>query len=205
MHSLKRSILHSLSHLLNKSIELLNRVSKSKNLQPMQADSNSPVQALKTEYNQKLDTLLCSNLILALEANDFIETENLIIVVKNQVAHLYGNLETKKAKELCHEIAFSIEGIERVKNNILTDENSSSATPSEVVDSLKDTAVLAMVKLRLNMSKNLHIDNMQVRTESGFVYLRGEVSTEEEKNLAETVCINVKSVKAVVNELSVSH
>ena len=86
----------------------------------------------------------------------------------------------------------------------MTDENSSSATPSDMVDSIKDTAVLAMVKLRLNMSKNLHIENMQVRTESRFVYLSGEVSTEEEKNLAETVCINVKSVKAVVNELSVS-
>ena len=100
MHSLKRSILYSLSHLLNRSINLLNGLSKNKNLPPIQADSNSPVQALKIEYNQKLDTLLCTNLKLALEANDYIETKNLTIVVKkSSCSSLWqsGNQKSQRA------------------------------------------------------------------------------------------------------------
>jgi osmotically-inducible protein OsmY len=60
------------------------------------------------------------------------------------------------------------------------------------------------VEFELYATKAVALEDVQVRSQDGSVYLSGEVGSRAEKLLAERVTQSVEGVKKVVNNLSAS-
>jgi hypothetical protein len=75
----------------------------------------------------------------------------------------------------------------------------SGVQPSE----LSDQEIEDEVTSRLNQNAQLKAANIDVNVDAGIVTLHGEVKTEEEKDLAETLAFSVVAVRGVHNQLQV--
>ncbi len=75
----------------------------------------------------------------------------------------------------------------------------SGVQPSE----LSDQQIKDEVTSRLNQNAQLREANIDINVDAGIVTLGGEVKTEQEKDLAETIAFSVVAVRGVHNQLQV--
>lgn len=131
--------------------------------------------------------------------------------VDNGTVTLSGEVDSETHKDLAREIALSIEGVDRVNNEL--EVNSEIAqrgnrNPGDNNDrglrgSISDGAVTAHVKAKLLANTNVAGTDVEVNTEDGKVTLSGEVDSSEEKELAQYIVNNTAGVRDVDNNLRV--
>ena len=167
--------------------------------------ANTTQQAIKDAWLQgKLETALLFNEHL----NSFaIDTE-----VTQGIAYLSGKVESDIDRDLAGEIAESIKGIDSVENDLVVDK--AAVSMEEKTDTsgerrafrtaVSDATMTARIKSELLVNRNTAGLSINVDTRNGNVTLSGEVSSEQEKELAEKIADNTNGEGSVDNQLVVS-
>ncbi|MBW6508868.1 MAG: BON domain-containing protein [Desulfuromonadales bacterium] len=142
--------------------------------------------------------------------------------VKNGIVTLRGEADNQAQKELTGEYAMDIEGVKSVNNkmtvNPLTKE--SQATRDAVLsdrsadakktddrsigDKVDDASISALVKATLFSHRSTSAIKTTVKTTDGVVTLGGIAGNDAEKSLAAKLANDVKGVKSVDNQMTVS-
>lgn len=123
------------------------------------------------------------------------------VEVEGEEATLEGFVATEAEKDLAEEIALGIDGIAAVDNKLKVDEQSAFERGEAAV---KDAAITARVNVGLMANGELSALNIDVDTTDRVVTLKGEVSNDTEKDLAEKIAENVEEVRDVENELKIA-
>lgn len=151
----------------------------------------------------KLETALLFNRHL----NSFaIDTE-----VKSGTAYLSGFVESDIDVDLAGEIAESIEGVAKVKNDLQIDKAKAGVaregeeyTKSQGFrQKVMDATLSASVNTQLLVNGNTSGTKIDVDTKNGVVTLTGEVASDEERELAGLIAKNADGTKSVKNKLTV--
>ncbi|MGD8929417.1 MAG: BON domain-containing protein [Lysobacterales bacterium] len=125
--------------------------------------------------------------------------------VDDGVVILSGKVESQIDKDLAGQIARGTEGVKEVRNELEVVPGSRDAGKDsrDFGDYVADATLTARVKYALianDTTKGLSID---VDTAKGRVTLKGDVDSDEEKQLAGRIAQNVSGVEAVDNQLKV--
>ncbi len=121
--------------------------------------------------------------------------------VQDSVVILTGKVDSAVDKSLAEELVASLEGVESVDNKLSV---INKKQDSELVASLTDSKVEAVVKSKLLMASEVSGTSIEVEVLNGVVILTGEVDSESEEELAVTIAKNSDDVKSVINKLEVA-
>ena len=117
------------------------------------------------------------------------------LTVRERKVNLNGVVETESQKNLAQQIAWGVQGVAGVTNNI-------TVTASQAGDSPEDK-LAKRVEFELYSTKAFSLNTLQVHSQNGTVTLGGTVATRAEKLLAERVAQTVSGVRKVINNLNV--
>jgi len=119
---------------------------------------------------------------------------------------LQGVVKSSIQKDLAGEIARNADGVKVVRNELQVGDGPVDA-PEEVDRTFSqaalDATTTASVKLALAIAKGVKASEIGVSTRWGTVVLSGQVTTRDEKKLAESTARGTEGVKDVVNEIQV--
>lgn len=172
--------------------------------------NNNSDASFKTSVNDAwLDGKLESALLFNQHLNSFdIDTE-----VKHDTAYLSGIVESSIDKDLAEKIAKSVDGIQKVENNLIVDRAKAKQKPANnSPDSsqrhgfrqvVSDATLTARIKSELLANSNTSGFDIDVDTHSGNITLTGKVSSDQEKDLAEQIAKNASKDGNVRNKLIV--
>lgn len=144
--------------------------------------------------------------------------------VENGVVYLRGEVESQVEKDLAEEIALGIVGVNEVRNELavqpdMEDEVADrpdfgdddgmdlelhAAGDDDFSGHFDDATTTARVKFALLANDSTDGLKIDVDTEAGKVFLKGEVDSEQERQLAERVAMNTEGVADVENRLTVA-
>ncbi len=175
----------------------------------------APVNAGNDAYSVKgelrdawLDGKLESAYLVNRHLNNFtIDTE-----VKGSTAHLSGTVQSDVDRELAEQIAYKIDGIESVENDLKVDPKYSTMDKikdkaEDAGDSFsmwfEDATITSAIKSKLLINSETSGLAVNVDTHHGQVTLTGEVDSSAEKELIETIAENTDGVRDVNNRLTV--
>ncbi|MFZ5605528.1 MAG: BON domain-containing protein [Pseudomonadota bacterium] len=128
------------------------------------------------------------------------------VEVMGNTALLKGYVDSGAAKSLAEEIAYSVDGIDKVNNQLTVDPNKAPAEPkttSMLKSELSDAAITAKVKSKLLANSDVKGLAIDVDTANKEVTLTGKVSTDTERDLAYYIARNTEGVRSIRNELTV--
>lgn len=141
------------------------------------------------------------------ELSPYLRGHEIDVDVMAGKATLTGRVDEDVTKDLAHQIALGVAGIDSVDNQIEVQADLERATPDgdnrsfgAVVD---DATITAAVKSKLLWSR--HTDGLKtdVTTENGVVTLTGTADSSEAKELANMLAENTNGVQSVHNELTI--
>jgi len=115
------------------------------------------------------------------------------LTVRERKVNLNGVVETESQKNLAQQIAWGVQGVVAVTNNL------SVTTPNTT----PEDKLAKRVEFELYSTKAFSLNTLQIHSLDGTVTLAGSVSSRAEKLLAEKVAQTVSGVRKVVNNLSV--
>lgn len=129
--------------------------------------------------------------------------------VKQGEVTLSGTVESEIDRDLAEEIALGIEGVSKVHNDLqVADEtdrpNAAEKMASDFGDRFNDATLTARVKFALLANDSTEGLSIDVDTENGKVFLKGEVKSAQESELAERIASNAEGVSTVENRLTVA-
>ncbi len=114
----------------------------------------------------------------------------------NGVVTLTGTVADESHKVLAEETAASLPGVERVDNKL--------ATKAEAAAKNSDAWIGGKVKLALLFHRNVNAGKTDVDVKIGIVTLKGEASSQAQKELTTEYARDVDGVKEVRNEMTVA-
>jgi hyperosmotically inducible protein len=118
------------------------------------------------------------------------------LVVRERKVNLNGVAETESQKRLAEQIAWGVQGVVGVTNNMTVTTTTPNAIPED--------KLAKRVEFELYSTKAFSLNTLQIHSLDGTVTLAGTVSTRAEKLLAEKIAQTVNGVRKVVNNLSVT-
>jgi len=118
------------------------------------------------------------------------------LVVRERKVNLNGVAETESQKRLAEQIAWGVQGVADVTNNMTVTTTTPNAIPED--------KLAKRVEFELYSTKAFSLNTLQIHSLDGTVTLAGTVSTRAEKLLAEKIAQTVNGVRKVVNNLSVT-
>lgn len=126
--------------------------------------------------------------------------------VEHGTAILTGTVESSVERDLAEQVALSIEGIQKVDNQLKVDSNVKPKTSdsTSLANRLDDASITATVKSKLLWNSNTEGLDISVKTEEGAVSLDGNAKTPAAKELAGRLAANTEGVREVFNHLSIS-
>ncbi|GGO67856.1 BON domain-containing protein [Bowmanella pacifica] len=120
--------------------------------------------------------------------------------VKDGEVTLTGKVSSEVDKSLAGELIESLDGVHKVHNKL---EVLDSESPNQMVQTLTDSKVVAVVKTRLLIESEVTGSNIDVDAKEGVVTLQGEVANDAERDLAIAIAKNTADVTKVVDKLEV--
>jgi osmotically-inducible protein OsmY len=148
--------------------------------------------------------------------NDHLSALDINTTTRNDVVTLEGIVGDPGERELAEELARSIEDVGDVDNRLQVatrggnvDEDNVDTATEDVADNdrdlrgrVNDANLAATVRNRIRSHDRID-GNVNVRSNEGTVLLSGQVYSEEEKDLAETLASRTRGVHDVDNEIEV--
>ena len=131
----------------------------------------------------------------ALRKNPELKDSPITLAVKERKVSLNGTVETESQKSLAQQIAWGVQGVVGVVNNLGVTTTSTNAAPED--------KLAKKVEFELYSTKAFSLNTLQIHSADGTVTLAGSVSTRAEKLLAEKIAQTVSGVRKVVNNLNV--
>ncbi len=149
--------------------------------------------------------------------NDQLRESELDVEVRSGRAKLSGMVESQVERDLAEQIALSVEGIERIDNQIRIDANyrpvasrmdrdtrNLRESDRDFSTSLSDATTTAKVKSKLLWNTRTDGLDISVDTLFGRVTLTGTADSQSSKSLAERIARDTEGVVSVENRLNVS-
>ena len=130
-----------------------------------------------------------------LRKNPELKDRPIELVVRERKVSLNGVVDTESQKNLAQQIAWGVQGVVAVANNL------SVTTPTNAAPEDK---LAKRVEFELYSTKAFSLNTLQIHSLDGTVTLAGSVATRAEKLLAEKITQTVSGVKKVVNNLTVT-
>ena len=130
-----------------------------------------------------------------LRKNPELKDRPIELVVRERKVSLSGVVDTESQKNLAQQIAWGVQGVVAVANNL------SVTTPTNAAPEDK---LAKRVEFELYSTKAFSLNTLQIHSLDGTVTLAGSVSSRAEKLLAEKITQTVSGVKKVVNNLTVT-
>lgn len=141
------------------------------------------------------------------ELSPYLRGHDIDVDVMAGKATLTGRVDEDVTRDLAHQIALGVSGIESVDNQIEVQSDVVRATPNgsersfgAVVD---DASITAAVKSKLLWSRHTDGLKTEVSTENGVVTLEGTADSSEAKELADMLAENTNGVVSVRNQLTI--
>jgi hyperosmotically inducible periplasmic protein len=129
-----------------------------------------------------------------LRKNPELKDRPIELVVRERKVSLSGVVETESQKNLAQQIAWGVQGVVAVTDNL------SVTTPNAA----PEDKLAKRVEFELYSTKAFSLNTLQIHSLDGTVTLAGSVSTRAEKLLAERIAQSVSGVRKVINNLSVT-
>ena len=101
-------------------------------------------------------------------------------------AALTGTVHSEFEKELAGDMAISISGIDSLENNIRVNEPKEPLS-AEVLAETQDSAITAAISTKYLLNTLLDSSKIEVDTVDNYVQLKGEVTTEIQRQIAEDI------------------
>jgi hyperosmotically inducible periplasmic protein len=152
----------------------------------------------KTAGEQIDDSVLTAKVKAALIQEPSTKARQIDVETFRGTVQLNGYVDSADAKAAAGRVAQSVEGVQRVDNNLSVQEG--SRTAGEAVD---DSMITAKVKAALIADPTVKAHEVNVETRDGSVQLSGFVDNSAAKNAAADVARRVSGVKDVQNDLQV--
>jgi osmotically-inducible protein OsmY len=125
--------------------------------------------------------------------------------VRDGTAYLTGTVRTAEEKQEAEKLALSVEGIDKVRNEIVLDESiPQNQARFDLSRAVSDANITAMVKSQLLLNDLTHALKINVSTNNGIVTLAGPVSSEEEAQEVLHIATRTRMVDGVDNQLELS-
>ena len=118
------------------------------------------------------------------------------LLVKERMVTLSGTVETGTQKNTAQQIAWGVQNVQGVINNI-------TVRGSQVGPESADDRLSRRVEFELYSTRAFSLNTLQIKSDAGTVTLSGSVSSQAEKLLAEKIAQTVEGVRKVVNNLTV--
>ena len=124
------------------------------------------------------------------------------VAVKDGVATLTGTAENLAQKELTGTYAKGIDGVKSVENEIVIKPRpAADLTLGEKID---DVSITSQIKYALISYQSTSALNTKVTTTDGVVVITGEAASDAEKSLVSKLAQDVRGVKSVTNNMTVT-
>ncbi|HVS02075.1 MAG TPA: BON domain-containing protein [Thermoanaerobaculia bacterium] len=145
---------------------------------------------------QDLDSQITKSVEQALESNEKVKARQVDVVTREGLVYLVGVVDTAEARREAGRVAWGVQGVSGVDNEITVGEMT-------VGDWADDIMISSKVKAQLISNTLIKAGDIDVSSSQGVVTLIGRVSTQSIKTDAERVARNTKGVTSVNNELLV--
>jgi osmotically-inducible protein OsmY len=166
----------------------------------------SPAHAQTNPNNDIAEARLEGSVATAFALNRHLNPFRIQVAVEDQTAVLTGTVENGVNRNLAKQVALSIEGIDRVDNQIAIDTNvdRSDARRTSLANSLDDATTTAAVKSKLLWNRYTQGLDIDVDTHNSVVTLTGAVDSDAARELAERLARNTRGVLEVRNNLAIT-
>lgn len=137
--------------------------------------------------------------------NKNLESGSIEVSVRKTTAILRGTVDSAVKRSLAGEIALSVEGVDKVINQILvkTDPYTSTSNPTALKPNQQDLLLTARISQKLLTNKYLQQAAIDIHTQNGVVELSGNAPEDSIRDLAYYLVKNVNGVKSVDNKIKV--
>lgn len=148
----------------------------------------------------------------ALALNRHLSAFKIGVKVEHGDARLTGTVENQVDRDLAEQIALSIEGVDKVDNQLTVNADALPAdadTPQTAAEPtlaqrLDDATLTATVKSRLLWNAASEALDIEVDSHNGVVTLKGHVQQAEAKDMAGNVAASTEGVKSLNNLITLS-
>lgn len=177
--------------------------------QPKSEDPSSAKMNSRYSDEKMKNAWLEGKLEMALLLNRHLNNFTIDHTVIAGKAVLEGTVESDVDRELAKQVALSIDGIESVDNRLeVNPEKYKAGKKEKPVDrsfsqKIDDMTTTAAIKTKILANGSTHGLAINVDTVNKEVLLQGDVSTAEEKELAEKIAENTEGVYKVDNRIQV--
>jgi len=168
--------------------------------------SSLSVMAQETSSSEVTEARMEGSIATAFALNRHLNPFRIDVQVQDRTAILTGAVEDGVNRDLAEQLALSIEGIDKVDNQLTvdTDVDQSDAERTSLANSLNDATTTATVKSKLLWNRNTQGLDIGVSTRNSVVTLTGEAHSEAARELAERLADNTEGVRDVINEIAVT-
>lgn len=157
------------------------------------------------------DAWLHGKLETALLFNEHLNSFDIDSEVRGGTAYLYGSVDSDIDRDLAEEIAKSIKGVNKVRNELDVDKTKARAARDDVESmerqgfkqDVLNATLTARIKSRLLVNSNTGGMSIDVDSRDGVVTLSGTVDSEQEKELATRIAANTEGARKVNDQLTV--
>lgn len=166
--------------------------------------TGSMVTREKSATNMKDDVIISSILLTKYTTNGLTTLKNNVDVTVNEGRVLLtGVVRSEDKEELALQLAWKIDGVREVINEIqlLEDKN---YRPKNFSRAVVDTVLTLEIEAKLLIKPQLKSTNYKVNTVNGVVYLMGIAADEDELNKALDIVARIRGVRKVVNHIILS-
>lgn len=148
-----------------------------------------PLQASETD--RRIESSASNSYVFRTHLKD----DDVKVRSRNGVVTLTGTVREESHKSLAGETVGALPGVKKVHNRLSFKEKSPAKS--------SDAWVVAKVKAALLVHRNVSVLQTDVDVRGGVVTLRGEASSDAQKELTTEYVKDIEGVKAVRNEMSV--
>lgn len=123
--------------------------------------------------------------------------------VVNGRAIITGRVDSVIHRELMTELALSVEGIEKVDNQLIVSGHSDN--DSKIKSALIDASITTAISTKLLLNTAVNSFGIEIDTSNQTVVIEGTVDSALEKDLVGQIAFNTSNVDDVINKLRYSN
>lgn len=160
---------------------------------------------IKSAYPEKSDGWMALKIRSRLLVKANVSAATTKVSVKDGVVTLSGTADNLAQKELTEIYAKDIDGVKSVQNEITIKSAPDASTADAIVsEKIDDASITSQVKLALLSHNSTSMLKTKVTTNEGAITITGEASSDAEKTLVTKLAKDVRGVKSVTNDMTVS-
>lgn len=152
-----------------------------------------------------LDARMESQILTTYKLSPYLRHDDITVTVEKGQATIAGRVESDANKELATEIAQGVNGINKVENTMVTEENyqkplrKDGQSYGEIID---DASITAAVKSKMMWSRYGNSATTKVTTKKGVVTMTGTAENIAAVELASNLAMTTRGVESVNNKLT---